>query len=312
MSATEAGAPTTARRLDVPVALLLVVICAIWGGSSAAIKIANEGISPVFQAGLRSIASALLMILWCGYRGIRLFRLDDTWPLGLVIGILFTLEFALLYAGLAMTDVSRAVLYIYTSPFVTALGAHFLVPSERLTPLKWLGLLLAFSAVVLVFSSGLTVPRREQIIGDLLCLGMGITWGTENVIIKVSRLGRVEPERVLFYNLAISSVLLTGGAVLIGEPGIFNPSARVLLAFAYAFVLVSFASYLIFIWMLRRYQAAGLASFVFLSPIFGVVIATLLLGESLTPTLLAALALNAMGIVLVNGPRRGPRQSGRT
>ena len=254
------------------------------------------------------IGSGVLLMLWCWFRGIRLFRLDDSLPFGLIVGLLFSLEFGLLYVGLSMTDVSRAVLYIFTSPFVTALGAHFLVPSERLTPLKWLGLVLAFSAVVLVFSSGLTLPKPEQIMGDLLCLAMGICWGIENVIIKVSRLSRIEPERILFYDLSVSAVLLMGAALAIGEAGIFDPSPRVLGGLGFAIVVVSFASYLIFTGMLRRYEAASLASFIFLSPIFGVIIATQLLGESLTFTILIALALNALGIAIVNRPakRSGP------
>jgi drug/metabolite transporter (DMT)-like permease len=300
MTSAETTASSRARRLDLGAAALLVLICAVWGGNTTAVKIANEGISPIFQAGLRSIGSGTLLLLWCWYRGVSLFRIDGTWWLGLVVGLLFSLEFGLLYVGLAMTDVSRAVLLIFTSPFVTALGAHLFVPSERLTPLKWLGLFLAFSAVALVFSSGLTMPRPEQIMGDLLCLAMGVTWGIENVIIKVSRLSRIEPERVLFYDLSISSLLLMGAAYLVGEAGLFHPSLRVLAGFAYAIIAVSFASYLIFTGMLRRYEAAALASFMFLSPIFGVVIATLLLGEPLTATILAALALNALGIALVN------------
>jgi drug/metabolite transporter (DMT)-like permease len=302
-SATSTPAPVT-RPLDLGAALLLVAICAVWGGNTTAVKIAGEGITPVYQAGLRSIGSGVLLMLWCWYRGIRLFKLDGSLPLGLLVGTLFSLEFALLYVGLSMTDVSRAVLLIFTSPFVTALGAHFFAPSERLTPLKWLGLILAFSAVALVFSSGLTVPKPEQIIGDLLCLAMGITWGIENVIVKVSRLRQIEPERILFYDLSVSAVLLMGGALLVNEAGVFAPSARVLGGLAFAVIAVSFVSYLIFTGMLRRYQAASLASFIFLSPIFGVVIATLMLGEPLTPTILIALALNALGIVLVNRPGR--------
>lgn len=300
MTSTAPSIPAPARRIDLAAAAVLIGLCAVWGGNTTAVKIANEGISPVFQAGLRSIGSGALLLVWCWFRGIRVFKLDHTLPVGLLVGFLFSLEFGLLYVGLGMTDVSRGVLFIFTSPFVTALGAHFFVPSERLTPLKWLGLFLAFAAVALVFSSGLTIPKREQIIGDLLCLGMGICWGIENVIVKVSRLRHIETERILFYDLGVSAVLLMGAAFLMGEPGIFNPTVEVIAALGYAIVVVSFLSYLIFTGMLRRYQAAGLASFIFLSPVFGVVIATLLLGEPLTMTILIALALNALGIVLVN------------
>ena len=138
--------------------------------------------------------------------------------------------------------------------------------------------------------------------GDLLCLAHGTLWGVENVIIKVSRLSKIEPERIVFYDLSVSAVLLTGAAVLIGEAGVFNPSVRVFAGLACAIVAVSFASYLIFVSLLRRYQAASLASFMFLSPIFGVVFATFLLHEPLTVEILIALALNALGIVLVNRP----------
>ena len=300
MTTTSPGVQPSARQLDLTGALILIALCAVWGGNTPAVKIANEGITPVFQAGLRSIGSGTLLILWCWWRGIRLFKLDDTLPLGLLIGCLFSLEFGLLYLGLSMTDASRAVLYIFVSPFVTALGAHFFMPGERLTPLKWLGLILAFTAVAIVFSSGLSVPKPEQILGDILCIAMGITWGVENVIVKVSRLRHVEVERILFYDLTISAVILTGAAWLLGEAGLFDPSWRVLASLAYAIVAISFVSYLVFTSMLRRYQAAGLASFMFLSPIFGVVIATLMLGETLTPTILIALGLNALGIVLVN------------
>jgi drug/metabolite transporter (DMT)-like permease len=304
MTSTTTVPAQATRPLELGAAALLILICAIWGGNTTAVKIASEGISPVFQAGLRSIGSGVLLMLWCWFRGIRLFKLDGSLWLGLLVGVLFSLEFGLLYVGLSMTDVSRAVLYIFTSPFVTALGAHFFVPSERLTPLKWLGLLLAFSAVAVVFSSGLTMPKPDQVLGDLLCLAMGITWGIENVIIKVSRLSRIEPERILFYDLSVSAVLLMGAALLIGEAGIFAPSPRVFAGLAFAIVAVSFASYLIFTGMLRRYEAAALASFMFLSPIFGVVIATLMLGEPLTMPLLIALGLNALGIVLVNRKSR--------
>lgn len=290
------------RPLDLTAVIVLVLICAIWGGNQTAIKIANEGIPPILQAGLRSVASGVLLAGWCLVRGVPFLVLDRTLPWGLLTGTLFTLEFVCVYVGLSMTDVSRAVLYIYLSPFVAAVGAHFLVPEERLTPVKIGGLLLAFGSVCLVFSSGLTLPRTEQLIGDLLCLIMGVIWGIETVVIKVSPLNRISPERVLLYNLVISAAALTAISHAVGEPAVGALTPRVLAAFGYSFVLVSFFSYVTFVWLLWRYEAAVLASFIFLSPIFGVLIAALLLGETLSPVLLVALAMTALGIFLVNRP----------
>ncbi|MNU07408.1 EamA-like transporter family protein [compost metagenome] len=62
----------------------------------------------------------------------------------------------------------------------------------------------------------------------------------------------------------------------------------------------AFASYLVWMWMLGRYPATRISAFAFLTPLFALLSGALWLGESVTPSLLAALALVAIGIVLVN------------
>jgi drug/metabolite transporter (DMT)-like permease len=62
----------------------------------------------------------------------------------------------------------------------------------------------------------------------------------------------------------------------------------------------AFASYLVWMWVLGRYPATKVSAFAFLTPVFSLVFGALWLGEAVTPALLAALALVAAGIVLVN------------
>ena len=62
----------------------------------------------------------------------------------------------------------------------------------------------------------------------------------------------------------------------------------------------AFASYLAWMWMLGRYPATKISAFVFLTPMFALLFGALWLHEPLTPSLLTALALVAVGIVLVN------------
>ena len=119
-------------QLDSAAIALMVLLCACWGFNQVAIKLANSGISPIFQAGLRSAGSALLVWAWSAHRGVRLFTRDGTLGLGLLVGVLFGTEFVFLYWSLVFTSASRAVLFLYMSPFVVALGAHALIPGERL------------------------------------------------------------------------------------------------------------------------------------------------------------------------------------
>jgi len=91
---------------------------------------------------------------------------------------------------------------------------------------------------------------------------------------------------------------------LMGEPGIMELSAPVLLAFAYTFTVVAFASYIAWFWLVRNYPPTRVSAFTFLSPVFGVMAGNLMLAEPFTPSLAAALALIAFGIYLVNRPQR--------
>ena len=72
---------------------------------------------------------------------------------------------------------------------------------------------------------------------------------------------------------------------------------------AFQMVVVSFASYLLWFWLVRHYAATRLAAFTLLTPVFGLLLGALLLGEPITPRLVIALAAVAIGIVMVNRQR---------
>ncbi|HEY0910263.1 MAG TPA: DMT family transporter [Bradyrhizobium sp.] len=109
-------------------------------------------------------------------------RNDATLP-GLILALVFCVEFAMIYADLGLTTASRAVLLLYTAPFFTAIGAHLILPAKRLRPVQVIGLTLAFSGVAAAFAEGL-LHGRGNLLGDALSLGAGALWGGTNVLIK--------------------------------------------------------------------------------------------------------------------------------
>lgn len=296
-----------ADRLDVRAVLILIACCACWGINQSAIKIANEGISPILQAGARSLLSGLLVFAWSAARGIRLFERDGTlWP-GIICGVLFGVEFVILYVGLGYTTASRGVIFLYLAPFVVAFGAHYFIPGDRLTAMKLLGLGAAMLGLVVAMSEGLSAAGQPTLLGDVLCLLAAVLWGATTVLVRVTPLKSAVPEKTLLYQLAISGVLLPPVSMLAGEPGIVDLSMPVLLAFAYTFIVVAFVSYIAWFWLVRNYPPTRVSAFTFLSPVFGVAAGNLMLGEAFTPSLAAALMLVAFGIYLVNRPRAANR-----
>src|SRR3989304_3425303 len=163
--AAESVAPTPAPhvardRLDARAVTLVFLLSACWGFTQVTVKFANAGFQPVFQAGLRSAMACVLVFAWCWDRRIGLLeRAGPLWA-GIAAGLLFGVEFMLIYVGLAYTTVSRSVLFVYAMPFVVAIGAHFLIPAERLTVVKVIGMTAAFIGLVAAFSDRLSLPSQ--------------------------------------------------------------------------------------------------------------------------------------------------------
>ena len=277
----------------------MVLLCLVWGIGHVAAKFAAFGISLVFQAGLRSLIAAALLLIWVHFRKIPLWERDGTlWP-GIWAGLLFAAEFVFIYAGLALTDAARMVVFVYLAPCMTAFGLHFLIPQERLNARQWSGILLAFVGIALAFGDAF-VSGRSTLLGDLFGLMGAVFWAATTVLIRASRLSAVSAPKTLFYQLAVSAPVLFAASWLMDETGVIQLTPLVVVAFLYQCIAVAFASYLAWFWLLRHYLAARLGVLTFLTPLFGVMAGVLLLGEPMTLSFAAAAVLVGGGIFLVN------------
>ena len=287
------------KALDATAVATMVLLCAIWGFGHVAAKFAAQGISLVFQSGVRSLVATALLLAWVRHRGAPLFERDGTLGPGLLAGLLFATEFVFIFAGLATTDAARMVVFVYLAPCMTAFGLHFLIPQERLNARQWAGVLVAFGGVALAFGDGFS-SGRGTLLGDLFGVLGALFWALTTILIRATRLASVSATKTLFYQLAVSGPVLLLAAWLLGEPGVTQLTLPVLAAFAYQCAVVAFFSYLSWFWLLRRYLAARLSVFSFLTPFFGVLGGVLILGEPLTPAFLLAAGLVGLGILLVN------------
>lgn len=295
-------------------AIALVVVCtALWGVNQVAAKVALAEIPPLLQAGVRSLGAALLLVGFARLRGIAVWDRDRTLGPGLLAGALFAAEFACIFIGLQYTSASRMAVFIYLSPFVVALGMPLIAPAERLDRWQLLGLAAAFGGVVWAFAGGFTAPSvgPRQWFGDALGLAAALLWGLTTLVLRGSRLTSAVPEKTLLYQLGVSGLALCAASPLAGEAWPAQLSGQSLWPLAFQTVVVSFASYLAWFWLLRHYPATRLAAFTLLTPMFGLLAGVTLLGEPVTGRLLLALTAVSLGIALVNKVGRTSQETHR-
>jgi drug/metabolite transporter (DMT)-like permease len=285
--------------LDARAVSLMVLLTALWGFQQVTIKLAAADVSLVMQAALRSIAATALLLAWARFHRIVLFERDGTLGAGIAAGLLFAFEFVFIYGGLGYTNASRMSVFVYLAPPLTALGLHFFVAGERLGALQWAGVLVAFAGLFLAFSEGF-YSGLDTWVGDVCGLLAAFLWASTTVLIRATGLARASATKTLFYQLAVSALVLPVGSVLLGEKGITSVSALVVASLAYQSVLVAFASYLAWFWLLTRYLAARLSVLTFLTPLFGMASGVVFLSEPLSAHFAFAAALIAAGIALVN------------
>ena len=293
-------------KLDALAIAALVGCCALWGLNHAVTKLTLAEIPPLLQAGARSVVAAVLVALWARWHGISLSLRNGTLTGGLLAGTTFAAEFACIYTGLQYTEASRMIVFIYLAPFVVALGMPLVAHSERPSGAQLAGLAVAFSGVAWAFAEGLTGgstgSQDKRWLGDALGVLAAVLWGANTLCLRGSRLSTATPVQTLFYQLAISGPLLVAGSWAAGEAW---PAAAALSHQAWALmgfqtVVVSFASYLLWFWLLRRYPATQVTAFTLLTPLAGLLAGVGILGEPLTLRLTVACATVVLGIALVN------------
>ena len=288
-------------HIDTVGVVSLVGFAAVLAFNQVVIKIGNEGFQPVFMAGLRSAGALAVLGLWIWWRRIPLDLSPRYRASGLLLGTLFGFEFVCLFWALDHTTVSRASILFYTMPMMLAVAAHFTLPGERLTPRRVAGLLIAMAGVALVLSR--RNAGEASVAGDIAALAAAAGWVGIALTVRLTPVAEQRPEMQLFWQLSVSSVILLGAATAFG-PLLRAPEALHLWALGYQIVVVASLGYLFWFFLMARYPASGVASFSFLSPVLSVFFGWLVLDETVGWTTVTALAMVAVGIVLIN---RKPR-----
>ena len=268
-----------------------------WGANTVAIKIGLVDAPPLRLAALRFVVGGLVIALWAWSTGqLAGFRIAaDEWRPLIVIALIFTAQIATMNVGTGLTSAAHGSVVLNLYAVHTVLLAHFLIPGDRLTLRRLVGVLVAYGGIVLLFATE-GAGHGSTLLGDAIVFVSAFLLA-ERTVYLARAVHHLDPVKLLLSQAAIGvAIFLALSLLLESAPTRWTPALAGSLA--YQGGLIAGFCFVINLWLLRRYRPSGLAVFFLSQPIFGVIAAALFTGDQLTPALLVACLAVVAGIAL--------------
>jgi drug/metabolite transporter (DMT)-like permease len=273
------------------------MVSIFWGANPVAIKIGLADAPPLRLAWLRFLVGGTVIVLWAWRTG-RLAGLrvqPDEWRPLTVLGLLFAAQIISMNVATALTSAAHAAILLNLYAVHTVVLAHFMIPADRLTLRRLLGVLVAYGGIVVLFARG-AAAGGASLPGDALMVASALVLGERTVYLaRAVRL--FDPVKLLLSQATLGLLLFLAGSLLFEETPT-RWTARLAASVAFQGIVVAGFNFVVNLWLLKRYRPSTLAAFFLTQPIFGVLAAALLAGDPLTADVLVASAAVAAGIGL--------------
>jgi drug/metabolite transporter (DMT)-like permease len=293
-------------KLSLGTVVLAVAVHSLWGGNAVAIKLSLEAFPPMWTAFLRFSIAIVCVALWAGFRGIPMRPKRSEWWWLVLLGVFFSIQIGLMNIGFEHTSGSIGSILMATNPIFAALWAHFLVAGDRLTRQRIIGLFVAFlGAAVVILQSGHIDGATAVGVGSGLVFVSAALLGCR-LAYTGRLLQRMDEVRVVLWQMVIS-VPVFGVAALMSENIVWERVGLAPIAgIVYQGLVVAGLGFMLLTYLMKRYSTSVITSFNFVSPISGVLLSVLLLGDKITLHVLAGVALVGTGLYLVARHQASP------
>jgi drug/metabolite transporter (DMT)-like permease len=276
---------------------MVLLLSALWGGNTVAVKIGVADSPPLMLAALRFTIGGACVLAW-GLWTRASFRLvlGEGWPL-LGLGLLFAAQLGLLNVGVWLSTAGHAAVLLNAYPVFIVPLAHVLVPGDRLTVARLGGVLLGFGGVLVLFSDRLLAPSDPGstiLAGDVVLAVSAVLLALRQVILN-RQLQRIHPVKPLLAQVVVGTPLfLLLSWCLESTPTVVT--WRLGGSLFYQGVIIAGFNFIANMSLLKTYRPSALAAFALTTPLFGVLATALVLGEPVGWRLALSALLVAGGV----------------
>lgn len=278
---------------------MVALLGLIWGATFLFIELALQGITPFWlAAGRIGFASLLAVAVW-RWRGGRLFLTGETaWVPLILSGVLNSaIPFMLLswgqqtvtsgFAGVSMASVALIVLPL----------AHLFVPGERITPRRFVGMVIGFAGVTVLLGGQVFVSTGDPMepFGRLACLGAAACYASSSVMVR--RLPPIAPFGLAALSLVFGAMLVIPAAWIVeGPPPL--PDTNTLFIVAVLGLIPTAGANMLRILVIRSAGPVFMSLVSYQVPMWSVILGIVVLGEPFRPVLLVAMGLILFGMLI--------------
>lgn len=286
--------------MDARALVMGLAFALMWSSAFTSARIIVQDASPLFSLAVRFLISGLIGVAIARAMGQTWRLTPGQWRATLIFGLCQNaLYLGLNFVAMQWIEASLAAIIASTMPLLVAL-AGWAFFGERLRPLGYLGLAAGIAGVALIM--GTRLSGGVDLTGVLLCV-IGVLALTAATLALRGATSGGNFMMVVGLQMLIGSAILFVAAPL-AEDIFVTPSWPLAAAFAYTTIVPGLTATFIWVLLLNRIGAVRAATFHFLNPVFGVAIASLLLGETLGPLDLVGVAIVTLGILAVQLARQ--------
>ncbi|PID45430.1 MAG: multidrug DMT transporter permease [Proteobacteria bacterium] len=278
-------------------AFFSVLICILFGANPAVMKISLKGLGPFTNAAIRFSFAALCILLWARATGKPLSLKKEQFVRIALLGVLFSFQLSFFFIGISKTTATHGALIMNLQPFVVMVLAHFFIPDDGITFKTVTGLIFGFAGVLILLADAPFGGGMFE--GDLFVLAAVLLWGINAVFTK-RIITTIHPVTITLYPMLLASPVFILNAFLWNELTFATFDTGIVLALAYQILVTASFGMVAWNYLISRYGATNLHSFIFIMPLSGVFLGVFMLGEAITPYLVVAMIMVTTGLIIVN------------
>ena len=284
--------------------ILLSILSLIWASAFFNIKIATYSYGPLTIAFLRIFLGAVLIVILCFFKNIKIEAFSKDWYWFAIIGLInLVIPFFLIAYGVQKIQSNLAAILMSTTPLSSVILAHFFTKTEKINLTKIIGVIVGFLGIIILFSDNILI-NNDNFFYALMIL-VGSTFYVIGGILTL-KISKKKNENLTSSILIWGSLIIFPIAMYYEQPWNLDPRLDSTLSLIYLGVFPTGIAWLIRFHILKKNGLVFHSQVAYLIPIFGVILGYIFLKEVITFKVLIALFAVVLGFYFV---RRSIKQN---